>query len=310
MANVQQIYQGNDQEWLNDERPLWRYVPYKTMFLYLEGKVFIPTIERLRKGDPFEGNFPITIPDFNRSINDRYPEHHHQVTDWIREKLCTANEQKLIQRNDDYGYPEFKFKLYRRHYMDFLRKTRYAWCWFLSGIESALMWNSYGRDGVAVGTNVGKLKSALQKSERDFVFGKMTYRSARPYEFDSADPINTRLLTMPHFLKREEYKGEQEVRFVTTGPGNDLVLDLPPDEWITEIRLHPKLAASEAVAIKAVVQKVLAKIKCEPSDLLKDVEQSILNEAELSRELDKSDFLRWKDGNDGIPDYLKSDEPA
>ena len=172
------------------------------------------------------------------------------------------------------------------------------------------MWNSYGRDGVAVGTNVHKLKSALTKSPQEFVFGRMAYRSARPHEFDSADPINRRLLTMPHFFKRDEYKGEQEVRFVTTGPGEDLVLDLPPDEWITEIRLAPQLAKNEAEAVKSVVNKMAPGIKCEQSDLLNGAGESILDAAGSACELDNSDFRRWQDGIDRIPDCLKIDQPG
>lgn len=313
MVKVQQIYRETDGDlWLNDDQQIWRYVPYKTMFLYLKGQVFIPSIEKLREGDPFEGNFPVGIAGFNRSLHDSYPHHHQEVTDWILKKRCTANEQKLIQVNNDSGHPEYKFKLYQRHYLHFLRKTRYAWCWFLDGIESALMWNSYGRDGLAVGTNVGKLKSALEKSGQDFVFGRMAYRSARPNQFDLADPINRRLLTMPHFFKREEYKGEQEVRFVTTGPGNDLMLELPLTDWITEFRLHPKLQPSETEAIKSVVKTVLpemSEIICEQSDLLHGTENTILKVGGLSRELDNSDFIRWRNGSDQIPECLKSDGP-
>jgi hypothetical protein len=311
MARVQQIYRKSDVEWLNDDCPLWRYVPYKTMFLYLEGQVFIPSIERLQKNDPFEGNFPFPISDLNKALHDRCSRQHRSVIEWIRDKLCTDDERKQIKVNKLNG--NYAAKIYQRRYLAFLRKTRYAWCWFHSGIESALMWNSYGRDGVAVGTNVGKLKSALKKSKsgQDFVFGQMAYRSARPREFDSADPINLRLLTMPHFFKREEYKGEQEVRFMTTGPGNDLILDLPPTNWITEFRLDPKLEASEVEAIKRNVTNALPNnVKCEQSDLLQGVAKAIANVGELSRELARSNFVRWENGNDGIPNCLKSDEPA
>lgn len=307
-TKVKQIYQKSDGEWLHDHQQLWRYVPYKTMFLYLKGKAYIPSVEKLREQDPFEGDFPFGGTTLNQALRDRCDSQHESVIKWIHGELCTDNERKMIKINRKHG--DYVFKIYQRRYLAFLRRTRYAWCWFASGIESALMWNSYGRDGVAIGTTVGKLKSALETSGHDFVFGRMAYRSARPREFDSADPKNHRLLTMPHFFKREEYKGEQEVRFVTTGPGKDLVLSLPPDKWITEFRLHPKLLANEAEAIKGVVKKVLPKIKCEPSDLLKGLEQSILNVAGMSHDLDESYFRHWKEGNDGIASCLKSDRPA
>ena len=135
----------------------------------------------------------------------------------------------------------------------------------------------------------------------------MAYRSARPYEFDSSCQINRQLLLTPHFFKREEYKGEREVRFATSGPGSDLILDLPPADWITRLRLNPKLQSSEVEAIKSIVQSVLPNVECEPSDLLSGGERSILNEAGLSSEMDKGNFTHRKAGNDGIPECLRKD---
>lgn len=89
---------------------------------------------------------------------------------------------------------------------DWFPDDKTLWRWFQSGIESAAMWNTYGRDGVAVKTTVGKLKLALQGSGLDFAFGKMTYVQAVPRPvlgFDPDDPKHRQLLLMPHFLKRK-----------------------------------------------------------------------------------------------------------
>jgi hypothetical protein len=305
MAKIEQIYQTDEVEWLDDQRPLWRYISYETMFLYLKGKVFIPSIEKLREKDPFEGNFCFPTSAFNKALHDRYGGKHQAVNEWIRDKLCTDGERKQINVNKLNG--DYSAKIYQRRYLEFLRKTRYAWCWFLSGIESALMWNSYGRGGVAVGTNVGKLKSAVAKSDQEFVFGQMAYRSIRQNEFDSGDPINLRLLTRSHFFKREEYKDEREVRFVTTGPGNDLILNLRPTDWISEFRLNPMLKANEAQAIKSVIKDELPNVRCERSNLLYGPAQGISNVGRLSCEMDIQAFKCWKHGRDEIPNYLKND---
>ena len=43
--------------WLPDHAEIWRYVPLRTLFFYLNGLVFIPSVAKLRDGDPFEGEF-------------------------------------------------------------------------------------------------------------------------------------------------------------------------------------------------------------------------------------------------------------
>jgi hypothetical protein len=249
MHRVQQIHTNAD-GLLGDVQPLWRYVSFKAAIPYLKGKVFIPTVEQLCKSDPFEGSLAFETlsltPSFKQAFKEHYGSQACAVANWIRDKLCTDEER---QRMEQYkGTDNYRAKILRQRYLEFLRKTRYVWCWFGSGIESALMWNTYGRDGMAVGTTVGRLRSALEKSGRDFVYGQMVYRDLDLFNADSA--VDRRLLTMPHFFKRREYRDEREVRFATTGPGSVLTLDLPPADWITEIRLHPRLAKGEVVGLR------------------------------------------------------------
>ena len=143
-TQVRQIYQKGEGEWLGDDQQLWRYIPYKTLFLYLKGKAYIPTIEKLRERDPFEGDFPFGVAALNQALRDRCGSQHESVIKWIHGQLCTDTERKMIKLNRKHG--DYVFKIYQRRYLAFLRRTRYAWCWFASGIESALMWNSYGRE--------------------------------------------------------------------------------------------------------------------------------------------------------------------
>ncbi len=254
MGKVQQIYRETEpnEPWLNGAEQIWRYIPYQRVFSYLEGRVFIPSLERLGLNDPFEGNFPIPIAQLNSGLHARCGGKHEPVIRWIRDNLCTDIQRELIQVNID--HQDYAFKIYQQHYLAFLRKTRYAWCWFRSGIESMLMWNSYGKDGIAIKTTVGRLKSALEKSKHSFIFGEMAYRTANEQDFDSSDPTNERLLSMPYFFKRKEYSAEQEVRFVTLGPGSDLIIDLPANGWIEGFLLHPKLQPSEVQSISSVIK--------------------------------------------------------
>src|SRR5688572_15503528 len=130
MEKVQQIYRETDKEWLSEVTQLWRYIPYKTMFTYLRGQVFVPSVEKLGEGDPFEGNFPLPMADVNQALQDRCGAQHASVVKWIHDRLCTNAERKQIQINK----PHYPAAIYQRQYLAFLRRTRYAWCWFLSGI--------------------------------------------------------------------------------------------------------------------------------------------------------------------------------
>ena len=168
------------------------------------------------------------------------------------------------------------------------------------------MWNSYGRNGVAVRTTVGRLKAALEKSERDFAFGRMIHiqQTSPPVGlgFDPADPKHRRLLLMPHFLKRKEYEGEKEVRFVTSGPGSPTKLgvnmNLPPLDWIDEIRLSPKSTLAEVQTLKEIVEKLVPNLPCSKSDLFQ-------GEPPMQSFLASTDESAWNDGSDGIPQIVK-----
>jgi hypothetical protein len=68
-----QIFPESDSKrWLPDYAEVWRYVPLRTLFFYLNGLVFIPSVAKLRAGDPFEGEFYEEIAWFNTAFRDLY----------------------------------------------------------------------------------------------------------------------------------------------------------------------------------------------------------------------------------------------
>ena len=86
------------------------------------------------------------------------------------------------------------------------------------------MWSAYGNQGVAIKSTVGKICEVLDKTRREFVYGRMTYvdyRSGVSTEFNPESKSDYRLLLRPFFLKRREYESENEVRFVTSGADRD-----------------------------------------------------------------------------------------
>jgi hypothetical protein len=114
---------------------------------------------------------------------------------------------------------------------------------------------------------------------------------------------------MPHFLKRKEYIGESEVRFVTSGPGNrskpGILVELPPRDWIEEIVLSPKLNRSEEQALKDVVKNLVPGVPCSKSNLLREKNRTQLSLGELRASSDESAEVAWRDGSDGIPSIVK-----
>jgi len=72
MAKPKQIFTESDKRWLNDDAVIWRYVPLQTLFFYLNGLVFIPSVAKLRAGDPFEGEFYENIAWFNTAFGDHF----------------------------------------------------------------------------------------------------------------------------------------------------------------------------------------------------------------------------------------------
>jgi len=79
------------------------------------------------------------------------------------------------------------------------------------------MWSVYGNQGVAVKTTAGKVAKVVEAKGYKFIYGPMTYvdhRTGTSAEFNPEQKSDFPLLLRPFFLKREEYKSEQEVRFI------------------------------------------------------------------------------------------------
>ena len=268
MSEIRLYKPADDPEWeLPDETRLWRYVPLKTLFVYLCGNVFIPSITTLRKADPFEGSvFLDLIP--NGWISHVIEKWHGaveaaKVRQWLGQHVLCAELQEFGDN------PETIY----RAYLEILQNTRCAWCWFEANenTESAAMWNLYGKDGVAVTTTVGRLRTALGKQAHKFEFSRMGYISVgRGGIRRSPYPAEVDWLLRPHYLKRSEYGSEQEIRFVTTQPkpGAGILLNLQPSEWIDGIVLYPGYEETEVIALQSAVGKSLPGITCKQSGLL------------------------------------------
>ncbi len=311
MSKPTQIFQENDKRWLPDYAEVWRYVPLRTLFFYLNGLVFIPSVAKLRAGDPFEGEFYENVAWFNTAFRDQYGGEAEKMDQWILKFLCSDSERHYVEINK--AYPGATDEVFRRHYFDFIRRTRFSWCWFHSYRESAAMWSAYGNQGVAIKSTIGKISSVFQKTGRDFIYGRMTYvdyKSGESVEFDPERKSDYPLLLRPFFLKRKEYESEQEVRFVTSGSdrserGGILFKNLNPYDWISAIRLWPGLTADEEESIRKAIKHFIPQLDCEKSDLFSSPDSPSKFIGMILADSEQFADSSWTKGSDEIPSPLK-----
>jgi hypothetical protein len=309
MPKPKQIFPETDNRFLDEHIVIWRYVPLRTLFFYLNGLIFIPSVTKLSTGDPFEGNFYEDIAWFNEAFSKHYENQAQMIEDWIFKKFCSEQVQKTIEinRRSPNG-SNFASQTLRMHYFDFIRQTRFAWCWFSSNHESAAMWSVYGNQGVAVKTTVGKLNALFEKTGLDFIYGQMTYvdyQSGVSTEFDPLRDTDYHLLLRPFFLKRKEYESEHEVRYVTAGNyderGGILLKDITPQDWISAIRLWPRLTSDEEHSLRKAIEQFMPNADCHKSDLL----SSQVNLSDMLR-IDSAADSNWTQSQDGVPVSLKT----
>ena len=175
------------------------------------------------------------------------------------------------------------------------------------------MWSTYGKGGAAVAAEVGRLKQALDGTGRDFRFGQMRYIPSHetPLLDRRSGPSNDgEFLLRPDFLKRIEYKHEQEVRFITAGPKREdsegiLLRGLRPSDWITKVRLWPGLTAAEEETLKAAIHHFVPQLDCCCSDLLGRNWPGEDVFGELMEEVKGKEDTEWRSGSDGIPPEMK-----
>jgi hypothetical protein len=313
MTSTKQIYPEGHQKWLSDDEYLWRYVPLRTLFFYLAGNIFIPSVEKLRQADPFEGNFPVDRSGFNLAIKHHYGCNENNLDEWLYQRRCNENERKLMDLNKGQeAFANRKADILMSRYFEFIRNTRYAWCWFL-GSESAAMWSVYGNQGVAIATTVARIRQIFAKSGRSASFGQMFYVEVCQGQVSDLipdEPEHQQFILQPHFMKRKEYASEREVRFIGYSPENrkkgGIVLGgIDPNDWIQQIKFWPKLTSSEEEALSTAVKKAAPNIQCFKSDLLTSQEDSVYDENGVEAAMAATDEKSWTDNSDGIPSFLK-----
>lgn len=241
---------------LPEHLPLWRYTRLSSLFLLFEGQAFLPSVATLRSADPLEGEIYADAPWISHALAKEGPVPSDELDTWLLSMQPDWIKKGHEMNKMDAAYnTSFFAELYQRE----LAKRRAVWCWFASDIESAAMWSVYGSGGVAIGTTIGKIKSALP-SQRPFQVSKIRYadrRCSSERRFNPESSEDEPYIHRPHFIKGCEYSHEQEVRVATSCHGQDKGVNLhniAVGELITDIVLSPLWPHREARAVEKLLR--------------------------------------------------------
>ena len=136
----------------------------------------------------------------------------------------------------------FRYTKDAEWYWERERKLHFISCWVESNYELALMWDTYGKDGVAIKTTVGDLIDSLAVDTEHYQYlARVKYIDE---QFESSQemgsPIN--FLKIP-LSKRKFYEQEKEIRLlysrseVNDQTGISFPIDL--NCMINEVKVYP-----------------------------------------------------------------------
>jgi hypothetical protein len=207
--------------------------------MLLIGKLFIPTIDTLRKDDPAEATA------LCRLTRNRFKTLREEDRECLL-GYATQAESKEIKGNPD-DAPRSFANIWRRE----IGKRRCAWCWYAADIESMAQWHVYARDGVAICSTPKRIRSALNEGVVDSgLIGAVRYDGHRGDEST---------FLRPYLMKRKYYQHENEVRLVLpVEPKNrsaGLLLPIEGRELISEIRISPLLPHGEALGLRSALER-------------------------------------------------------
>jgi len=169
----------------SDDCSIWKFMSFGKFMAMLKNKsLFFCRLDRL--SDPWEGVYPRGYIDYWKSmIPDKIPSSDGKQYDfiqWIREKELP---------------------------------THFVNCWYTSDSESFAMWRlyTYGGEGVAIKSTIGRFKACFKTTQERIWIGKVSY-----VNYDTWSPPKSKRRQRsfswiePFFLKRKCFEHECEVR--------------------------------------------------------------------------------------------------
>jgi hypothetical protein len=211
---------------LTDGTGIVRYVRLSTLFHYLSGRAFIPSLRLLQNLDPLENLLAkeVYLPAYgSHHLKDLLTEHQ----DWLRGQ---ARGPKVVPKAGQ-ELNAFELRFLAQVWLDELARRRSIWCWNIFEGHSNALWSLYGSRGVAIHSTVGHVKKALGKiGPFRCLIAAVRYPIARRMFYQHENPLPTQKMIQglnlfrPYLFKDRAYRYEEEVRFVF-GTHPDLVYE-------------------------------------------------------------------------------------
>lgn len=228
-----------DSNELPDNAELWRYMSISAFLMLLRGKVFVPTIEELRRSDPLEATSRCS------STHAYFRDIAGADFEWLHDH---ANQHEQAVLNNSPKGSDQKVEILIKVWDRELAIRRTVWCWHRSNIESMALWHVYGKSGVAIKTTASKLKTAFEAAYVDTAL-------IAPVEYGSGGVKDLPHLFMrPYLLKQACYKHENEVRLVFPRASDRTeggrLMSIKPRKLICEVRISPDIPRSEAIEVR------------------------------------------------------------
>lgn len=137
----------------------------------------------------------------------------------------------------------FRYSKDAEQYWERERKRHFISCWVESDYELALMWDTYGKGGVAIKTTIGSLIDSLAiNSDHIQYLARVNYIDQ---QYDSSQEIGTAInaLKIP-MTKRKYYDQEREIRLLYTRTETDdqtgISFPVDLDCLIDEVIIYPQ----------------------------------------------------------------------
>jgi hypothetical protein len=224
---------------VKDDTKLWRYTRLSSLLMLLIGKLFVPTLDTLRKDDPAEAT---TLCKRTRA---RFKTPTAEDIECLQK--CATRAESQVIRHDENKRPQIFANIWRRE----IGRRRCAWCWYGADIESMAQWHVYAKDGIALCSTPSRIRRALKEYAVDSgLIGEVRY--------DEGSGDESTFLR-PYLMKRKYYEHEREIRVVLPAEPKaqlaGLLLPIGGRQLISEIRISPLLPHGEALGLRSALER-------------------------------------------------------
>lgn len=244
---------------IDGDTRLTRYMSLPTFLLLLAGKVFIPTLTKLRESDRLESNIPrnalreywkvvehVLAPaeDYLIKLALRSGRggatrncKSHRIKAWLEERFGPESTQHWPpQDSTETPHNEQTMGSLIDVWLDELARRRCIWCWNNEPEESHAMWRLYGDKGIAVVSTVNRIFESLSLPARvscsvsNVVYVPNPLGEEKRIAYASAyrKLISPTYLHRPYYFKQIGYRYENEARFAFAADAGLLGFSLVP----------------------------------------------------------------------------------